>query len=89
MVFTDVVFDLIVLTEDNSVSALKNLRHPNRCQEGRNAKKKGSFAASWFFMETDESEKGSLSLFPNGPVFAVFFNQTDGHWTMTGYVKLF
>ena len=40
-------------------------------------------------------KKGNLSLFPIGPVYAVLFvndsaimNQTDGHWTMTGSVKI-
>ena len=39
--------------------------------------------------------KWNLSLFRNGPVYAVIFvndsaivNQTDGHWTMTGSVKI-
>ena len=56
----------------------------------------GSFAALWFFlMEKGKTEKGNLSRFTNGPVFAVIFvndsaitNQTDGHWTMTGSVKV-
>ena len=40
-------------------------------------------------------KKENLSLFPIGPVYAVIFvndsaimNQTDGHWTMTGSVKI-
>ena len=40
-------------------------------------------------------KRGNLSLFPKGPVYAVIFvndsaneNQTDGHWTMSGSVKI-
>ena len=48
----------------------------------------GSFAALWFFL-MEKGEKGNLSFFPNGPLYAVIFVnysnfmiQTDGHWTM-------
>ena len=47
-------------------------------------------SSSW---KTVKIRKGNLSLFPNGPVYAVIFvndltnmNQKDGHWAMTGSV---